>query len=658
MTTATTRWSTRRRGLTLVELLVTLALMLLIMTVIVKIFQESTTAMTTARTDQDLAMITRRIDETIRQDLKGVTAEWKVDKSKDPFRFIPPNPNQNLGYFEVGENSFADEQGEDTDDYLAFTAKAPAGQPFTGRVMLPRGPGFAQTVITSEHAEIIYFLRHGNLYRRVLLIVPQALVDSIQAVNGADLGGYDENGDNVSELSWQGGNDVSVRAPAFGTTVPTANTLGDLTNRENRSFRPRFSNDHYTPGSPPTESPDGVADDVSGPAGAVPDGVPDYWPTLNPGAFAAGYVRRPVMSADSSETLAFPYIFPPRYSRSADSPNRTGPYANPAGIHGGPIVAFGPPRVYNHSPLDLGDNLPVPATTDYWTYWGFPTWRETRAPIWTAANRGVNSTNGQLGYGMSRTRQLELLPRSRHWYSDGAGRVLGASSNPAEAVLEEFYPNADNNAFPNNRYATASRWLSIWASSEEDLIATNVRSFDVKVFDPYLSDYNVLGIDMQGDGTFDHFTPRYVDLGYASQIKPNATVGNAPYTFAGETTFHTEVGEDRTMGHEGRMPPLTTDNRNDSLMASFGYSFAIGEDSTDTVRMRRTWDSWSTDYSHQLFPGIDPSQSPPFQRPVYPNYPPPYPAPLYGIQIQIRIASPENQKTKILTIRQDFSDKL
>ena len=50
-------------------------------------------------------------------------------------RFTPPlNPAANLGYFEYGENEFADNQGEDSDDYIRFTAKAPAGQPFTGRM--------------------------------------------------------------------------------------------------------------------------------------------------------------------------------------------------------------------------------------------------------------------------------------------------------------------------------------------------------------------------------------------------------------------------------------------------------------------------------------------------------------------------------------------
>ena len=105
--------------------------------------------------------------------------------------FTPPlDPAQNLGYFEYIENEFADVQGEDSDDCLRFTAKAPPGQPFTGRMWVTQpasAPLFYNramqpVTVTSEYAEIIYFLRNGNLYRRVLLIAPElqsAIVPSV-----------------------------------------------------------------------------------------------------------------------------------------------------------------------------------------------------------------------------------------------------------------------------------------------------------------------------------------------------------------------------------------------------------------------------------------------------------------------------------------------
>jgi hypothetical protein len=130
------------------------------------------------------------------------------------------------------------------------------------------------------------------------------------------------------------------------------------------------------------------------------------------------------------------------------------------------------------------------------------------------------------------------------------------------------------------------------------------------------------------------------------------------------------------------MPPLTADNVFDAqfgvatsylgalspyLVANGGtYNNGnVGDNSNGVVRLRRVWDSWSFDYSQAPgssagttlnggFPTGPVTGSPP----LYPSYPPPYPTPLRGIQIQIRVVDPSNQRIKSLTIRQDFSDKL
>ena len=126
----------------------------------------------------------------------------------------------------------------------------------------------------------------------------------------------------------------------------------------------------------------------------------------------------------------------------------------------------------------------------------------------------------------------------------------------------------------------------------------------------------------------------------------------------------------QTFAHEGRMPPLVNDFRFDSQFGASTYLYPtgntytgnIGDDGTSVIRLRRVWDSWSTDYSRARANGVDPTAGfpvgPPFTPPIYPSYPPPYPAPLRGIQIQIRVTDPTNQRVKTLTIRQDFTDKL
>ncbi|WP_152053270.1 PulJ/GspJ family protein [Tautonia marina] len=612
-----------RRGLTLVELLVTIALMLLIMSVIVGVFTSATDAMTGMKKDQELASEARRLETVIQQDLRGATA-----------RFTPPlNPADNLGYFEYGENSFSDPQGEDTDDYLAFTTKAPPGQPFTGRVMLPRGvwpagplagqPRYLPATITSDTAEVIYFLRHGNLYRRVLLVAPNQTLyaDLVPVANptgfrfaGVGSDGFSLTGANAPEVSWQGVNDISARpsnalTPA-NNAPPIANTLGDLTNRHNRFARPRFTSDF---------DQNGADDDFVGLPGPSPDGVPDFSPTLTPGN-APLRPNRPALGTDSLDTLAFPFLFPSAYSKS--SPAAVG------SINIGPTLAIPSappfsPTTTNHSPLDPadGDNLPVPTSlAENWTFWGFPTWAETRNPRWTAANKRLAFDDfqipaGQQAVGLSWVRggNNDLLPPQGHWYSDAAAGAGGPNLVPP-----------------------ASAW-------QDDLLATNVRSFDIKVLDPNAPAYTALvGVNMTTD---------YYDLGYGLPLKLTFGAGEGD-TLPGETT---------TLGHEGRIPPLPTDNRVDYHMEQkFGLLFPIGDNNPNTVRLRRVWDTWSTDYAFAPFKGIDPSLYPPLSasRPVYPSYPPPYPEPLRGIQIQVRLASPDNQVLKVITIRHDFTDKL
>ena len=63
-------------------MLVAVALLVLMMTVIVSIFQVATGAVTTQRTMQELDDELRTLDSTIRQDLQGVTA--RLNPPLDP----------------------------------------------------------------------------------------------------------------------------------------------------------------------------------------------------------------------------------------------------------------------------------------------------------------------------------------------------------------------------------------------------------------------------------------------------------------------------------------------------------------------------------------------------------------------------------------------
>ncbi len=720
-----------RRGITLVEMLVTVAILVLIMTIIVQVFQAATGAVTGARIGQELDDAARLLDSTIRSDLNGATA-----------RFTPPlDPNNNQGYFEYGENEFADNQGEDADDYIRFTAKAPPGRPFLGRLYVPPNNVLnvnsylaAQPItVSSEYAEIIYFLRNGNLYRRVLLVDPTRNLSTnelYQMMNNHDANGIQPTPGALGGaiVSWQGMNDISAHpvATGNGTTVIVANSLGDLSNRENRYASPRFGNDFLSllasTTIPPTWSPgqDGIPDDQNA------DSIPDVYPTLYPNMVNAVNTlifvpTSPNLNANywtSNPGLgmtAFPYIFPGAYSVPqilSNSTTHAGWIHSPtpeAQIGGSPFTFDGNPLGYlnalNHNPLDLGDNLPTPPNTitsgQYYlqTYWGFPTWRETLSPFWNDPTYPVFGNFTQFNasfpaYPPAQPKGLaprSTLPNVTPILDDG--NTLPAM-NPTWRVTPQLFTDGIgvNNGFFNT--ATAIPTMPLWnnLSWEDDLIMTNVRSFDVKAYDSAYGGYVDLG---WGDDLrlYMHYAT------YANPIIPGAppvlyglpqnAQGALPLVWPpiNEPTSQAFNWISQTLAHEGRMPPLVEDLRFDAQFGAVAagtylipngnnYIGNVGDDTPGIVRMRRIWDSWSTKYSVAPANGVyynpnapgpvtnngDPLNGapwgPPFTPPVYPSYPPPYPAPLRGLQIQIRVADPSGKHVKSLTIRQDFTDKL
>jgi type II secretory pathway component PulJ len=644
---------------TLLEMLVVVGLLVLIMTILVEIFRTATGALTTQRAMAALDMDMRRADAAIRQDLMGVTAKMTPSN----------NPKDERGYFTYTENALADSQGEDTDDMLAFTAKAPEGRPFTGSMTVPVTvfdttltppafrpvPGaFNRVPISSELAEVIYFLRAGNLYRRVLLVLPkdrQSIIrlgtDTTGAVNQA--GGFLTSSANLSpstglfgvNMSWQGLNDISARPSptllrnSLGVVVlspPTLNTLGDLTNRQNRAFSPRFVDDfsNNTSGAP---VPDGIPDDVNG------NGIPDFYPTLYPQILTnaarvndPGNGTRNTFVASNPQVLSFPFVYPNGYSASSPAV-ATPPYGAIHGLNS----ASG-----NHAPIDLGDPLESPTPSGIQAWWGLPTKKETMSLAWTDPVKQVHAPalipgepvftqslglrpafSFLLGASPSVTTLAALPPLSSFW------RNIPEPS-PGLTVTPPFVDGtAGSTSFALPVPPAVNR--EIWkALPEDDLILSNVRSFDIKGLDPVLN--------------------QYVDLGYLNQLTGTTTLVD----FNGDGISDGQTYQ--TLGHEGRIPPLIADGRADPQFPALLPN--IGDDTASVVRLRRVWDSWSTDYSNVPAQTLDPRQGPPVTNPPYPSYPPPYPAPLRGIQIQVRVVDPTNQRIKLHTIRQDFSDKL
>jgi len=201
------------RGYTIVELLVATLLMTIVMLAVVEIFAGVGEGVRNSRATLETFDRVRAAKLRLQRDLDGLTV--------DP---VPPRGEQADGYLEIIEGPVGtgpamtkpwdvatnDDEGTndttvgDFDDILMFTSRN-TDTPFVGL--------YQGNPIESDVAEVAWFLRGRNLYRRVLLVQPRLTV-------GPAASGFFAN------------NDISVRPNGGGGIM--ANSLADLARRENR----------------------------------------------------------------------------------------------------------------------------------------------------------------------------------------------------------------------------------------------------------------------------------------------------------------------------------------------------------------------------------------------------------------------------------------
>ena len=200
-----------RQAFTLVELLVATTLTLIMMALVAAIFGLLGGSINDARATLEMADRLRATGARLQRDLEGVTVttlpprrpgagEGYTQITEGPIGpFVPP---ENVA-FNIDTGLAGDTTVGDIDDMLMFTTRS-RSQPFVGK--------FGAGTIESPVAEIAWFVRGRTLYRRVLLVLPNAPVVGPAA-------GFFNNCD------------LSVRNQG-GALV--ANTLGDLAKPENR----------------------------------------------------------------------------------------------------------------------------------------------------------------------------------------------------------------------------------------------------------------------------------------------------------------------------------------------------------------------------------------------------------------------------------------
>jgi type II secretory pathway pseudopilin PulG len=183
----------------------------------------------------------------------------------------------------------------------------------------------------------------------------------------------------------------------------------------------------------------------------------------------------------------------------------------------------------------------------------------------------------------------------------------------------------------------------------DDIILTNVISFDVKAWEPALGQYVDLGYEMR---PIDPTNPTKVQ-----EIKhyPPEIANDAPYV-SGEMFYH-------------RGYCLST------APANGYYAYLLGDyfidNKTPPIFAPRVYDTWSTHYENTGLPGLSTATYPPGRgtngfdddgNGVIDDEgekitSPPYPVPLRGIQVKIRVFEPDSRQIRELTIVQDFLPK-
>lgn len=245
----------RRTGFTLVEMMVAVGLTVLMMTMVVTIFG---LVMDGIRDSRGAIEVTDR--------LRAAKTRLQLDLMELTAPLTPPlDPAMGLGYFEYIEgpigpvvspadvansdnpNAPQDSTVGDIDDMLMFTVNS-NDEPFVGRAPVkdPSDGRWKAVTVQSYTAEIVWFVRGNVLHRRTLLVYPNlAQLPTFNEFNTylGTLGANEYHPKSIYEFC-----DISLHVegdPASaGDLRPVPNTLNDLTNRENRYGHQAFAWPH------------------------------------------------------------------------------------------------------------------------------------------------------------------------------------------------------------------------------------------------------------------------------------------------------------------------------------------------------------------------------------------------------------------------------
>jgi prepilin-type N-terminal cleavage/methylation domain-containing protein len=491
-----------RRGFTLIEVMVVLALTLVMMAAFAQIFSMTGTFVTKQKGIGENDQAARILTTVLKADLQSRT-----------MRFVAPlHPNMaaltddplRQGYFEYSENNPLD----DTDDVLQFTISVPLVNPTT---QLPNPPLYGNATFLPKQA-----WQGGTLYATGAYVIPQA---------GAQTGFI-----YCATTGGTSGATQPIWPTALSGPTSTVNDNGVVWQCVDSTLQPDGDDGIVFALGVPPASPNTVLLPQSMPTTLPPSpympatNPPTAYTTNNTGASQTAEVsyflrhgnlyrrvlliRQPYNTAGTTQpgTTAFPIIngayngtFWADFDYSARFDN---------------VTAFNGPRFFDQSDLNNAPSATYNANT---------------FPIGSPANRfGHDQTNGastlgpsigaggwpvagQTGNGAPREYDINGVFLGRYSQEETSnsafqfpGSIPVAGSPMAQATLANIGANG-----AVNQYTVAP----VGTRRGEDILLTNVISFDVKIWDPHYSES--AGNDVNRNGIIDT-GPAFADVGHSA----------------------------------------------------------------------------------------------------------------------------------------------
>lgn len=619
---ATLRAARRRLGFTMLEIMTSVTLALMLMYAVARIFSRVGGAMNETTSIMQMTNSLRNTKNRLTTDLESLTLIPQppansqlgqgylcyVEGLGGPLSRVSASGGalapystadfaldaERLAAYGSGDSAdYVDTTVGDLDDIISFTAKAPTGQPFKGRYLRPTldvngNVDVVPDLFESEFAEIVWFVRGTTLYRRVLPIMDdKTLQDSLNAFE---------------------------QAVANGGAICDKLTEGTAKNFSVGLVRMGYAFFRFYDVSVHTEY---------------------AWTQANNGASVAlGYVHANTLGDLSNRANRYGYWnsfglsvnpYCPTNLPKAQAPKLYSQFS----LHG----------LYNGPESWYWLRMPTLQESSSWTFRaGYP-FGDTRYGKSDPSFENLTWFNGYRWEGVEQELNYEQTNDNPHVIDVG---LYSSSDLPAVRSNNDVAPQPFVDYWNNPNFwqevdpETGDLYDAVYSTTEvfnNDVVLTNVLSFNVKAWDPRTNAYVDLGSGVANGDSF--------------RDDPNDLRSAGRYSYDESYNFNNDARITSAVPAWTRMP-CVYDTWTEEYQSDF-YSYC---DENGVYNIRSV--SQGSDFFALAGTEADIPANSSVPSSVLPNYPPPYDVPLKGLQIEIRVFDPRSRTIRNSTFNVDL----